>query len=119
MNANTRRNLGVALVAVVAVLAPAITRAGVTRVEISSRQDVLGGKTSAQMARTKTLRQSLFRCRPEHQHNKIIADIDKAPRNSQGKVEFSATCSFSGQKIPLTAMVFSSSTFRTVDATGD
>ncbi len=27
---------------------------------------------------------------PNNPHNKIIADVDKAPKNSQGKVEFSA-----------------------------
>src|SRR6267142_2609918 len=91
MNANTRRNLGVALVAVVAVLAPAITRAGVTRVEISSRQDVLGGKTfGTNGAYEKLSGKVYFAVDPNNQHNKIIADIDKAPRNSQGKVEFSA-----------------------------
>src|SRR6267378_1026522 len=91
MNANTRRNLGVALVAVVAVLAPAITRAGVTRVEISSRQDVLGGKTFGTIGAYEKLSGKVyFAIDPNNQRNKIIADIDKAPRNSQGKVEFSA-----------------------------
>ena len=91
MNAFTRRNLGVALVAVVAVFAPAITRAGVTRVEISSRQDVLGGKSFGTIgAYEKLTGKVYFAVDPNNPHNKIIADIDKAPRNSQGKVEFSA-----------------------------
>src|SRR6267143_5547068 len=91
MNANTRRNLGVALVAVVAALAPAMTRAEVTRVEISSRQDVLGGKSFGTIgAYEKLAGKVYFAVDPNNQRNKIIADIDKAPRNSQGKVEFSA-----------------------------
>ncbi len=91
MNANTRRNLGVALVAVVAALAPAMTRAEVTRVEISSRQDVLGGKSFGTIGAYEKLSGKVyFAVDPNNQRNKIIADIDKAPRNSQGKVEFSA-----------------------------
>ena len=31
-----------------------------------------------------------FAVDPNNPHNKIIADLDKAPRNAQGKVEFSA-----------------------------
>ena len=31
-----------------------------------------------------------FAVDPNNPHNKIIADVDKAPKNSQGKVEFSA-----------------------------
>src|SRR6266436_2694168 len=91
MNAFARRNLGVALVAVVAALAPAMTHAEVTRVEISSRQDVLGGKSFGTIGAYEKLSGKVyFAVDPNNQHNKIIADIDKAPRNSQGKVEFSA-----------------------------
>src|SRR6195256_3547006 len=91
MNANTRRNLGVALVAVVWGLAPAMTRAEVTRVEISSRQDVLGGKAFGTVGAYEKLSGKVyFAVDSNNPHNKIIADIDKAPRNSQGKVEFSA-----------------------------
>src|ERR1700719_680954 len=72
-------------------LAPAATRAEVTRVEITSRQDVLNGKAfGAVGAYEKLAGKVYFAVDPNNPHNKIIADIDKAPRNSQGKVEFSA-----------------------------
>jgi Alpha/beta hydrolase domain len=91
MNAYTRRILGISLIALVAVLAPAMTRAEVTRVEISSHQDVLGGKAFGTVGAYEKLSGKVyFAVDPSNPHNKIIADLDKAPRNSQGKVEFSA-----------------------------
>jgi Alpha/beta hydrolase domain len=91
MNAYTRRILGMSLIALVAVLAPAMTRAEVTRVEISSHQDVLGGKAFGTVGAYEKLSGKVyFAVDPSNPHNKIIADLDKAPRNSQGKVEFSA-----------------------------
>jgi hypothetical protein len=72
-------------------LVPAMIRAEVVRVEISSRQDVLGGKAFGETgAYEKLVGKVYFAVAPENPHNRIIADIDKAPRNSQGKVEFSS-----------------------------
>src|SRR6185437_6212118 len=72
-------------------LTPSAMRAEVTRVEISSRQDVLGGKNfGAVGAYEKLSGKVYFAVDPGNPHNKIIADLDKAPRNQQGKVEFSA-----------------------------
>jgi len=95
-----------------------MARAEVTRVEISSRQDALGGKSfGTNCAYEKLTGKVYFAVDPNNPHNKIIADIDKAPEqpresgilrrpvHSQAKGSFRAT-------------VFSSSTFRTVDATG-
>jgi hypothetical protein len=45
MKANARRLLGLLLVTFTFAFAPCAVRAEVTRVEISSRQDVLGGKS--------------------------------------------------------------------------
>jgi hypothetical protein len=91
MNAFTRGSLGAALMVFVAALAPSMSRAEVTRVEISSRQDVLGGKAFGTIGAYEKLSGKVyFAVDPNNPHNKIIADIDKAPRNSQGKVEFSA-----------------------------
>jgi Alpha/beta hydrolase domain len=91
MHAYARRILGMALIAFVAVLAPAMTRGEVTRVEISSHQDVLGGKAFGTVGAYEKLSGKVyFAVDPSNPHNKIIADLDKAPRNSQGKVEFSA-----------------------------
>jgi hypothetical protein len=66
-------------------------RAEVTRVEITSRQDVLNGKAfGAVGAYEKLAGKVYFAVDPNNPHNKIIADVDKAPKNGQGKVEFSA-----------------------------
>ncbi len=91
MNRYTRSIFGVLLVSSVLALAPAVTHAEVTRVEITSRQDVLNGKAFGTVgAYEKLVGKVYFTVDPNNPHNKIIADIDKAPKNSQGKVEFSA-----------------------------
>src|SRR5712671_6178910 len=91
MKANTRSILGMALMAFAMALEPATIRAEVTRVEISSRQDVLNGKAFGTVgAYEKLAGKVYFAVDPNNPHNKIIADLDKAPRNNQGKVEFSA-----------------------------
>ena len=90
MNARTRWIFGTAS-ALALLLLPAAIRAEVARVEISSRQDVLGGKAFAGVgAYEKLAGKVYFAVAPENPHNRIIADLDKAPRNNQGKVEFSA-----------------------------
>src|SRR6476660_3873759 len=91
MNASIRGIFGMGLIALVSVLSPTTTRAEVMRVEISSRQDVLGGKAFGTVGAYEKLSGKVyFAVDPNNPHNKIIADIDKAPRNSKGKVEFSA-----------------------------
>src|SRR6266853_215388 len=95
MNRNVRSLFGIlfvmSMVTSFLLLAPAATRAEVTRVEITSRQDVLNGKAfGAVGAYEKLAGKVYFAVDPNNPHNKIIADIEKAPRNAQGKVEFSA-----------------------------
>jgi hypothetical protein len=92
MNAHARRRiLAMALVAFVAGLASATMRAEVTRVEISSKQDVLGGKSfGAVGAYEKLTGKVYFAVDPTNPRNQIIVDLDKAPKTAQGKVEFSA-----------------------------
>jgi hypothetical protein len=91
MKIHTLRIFGMALATFVVALAPATLRAEVTRIEISNRQDVLSGKAfGAVGAYEKLTGKVYFAVDPSNPHNKIIADLDKAPRNSQGKVEFSA-----------------------------
>jgi alpha/beta hydrolase family protein len=69
----------------------ATARAEVTRIEISSRQDVLAGRAFGTVgAYEKLTGKVYFAVSTENPHNRIIADLDKAPRNGQGKVEFSA-----------------------------
>lgn len=79
------------LVVLAVFLAPVMTRAEVTRVEISSRQDVLNGKSFGTVgAYEKLIGKVYFAVDPNNPRNRIIADIEKAPKNDQGKVEFSA-----------------------------
>ena len=72
-------------------LAPAPSRAEVTRVEIQRHEDVLGGKSFGNVGSyEKLVGRVYFTVDPDNPHNKIIVDLDKAPRNAQGKVEFSS-----------------------------
>lgn len=83
--------LAVSLAVPAVLLAPIRGRAEVTRVEITSRQDVLNGKIfGAAGAYEKLEGKVYFAVDPKNPHNKIITDLDKAPRNKEGKVEFSS-----------------------------
>src|SRR5258707_351992 len=91
MNVSIRTTVGTAVAALMMGLAPQTTQGEVTRVEISSRQDVLGGKAfGAVGAYEKLTGKVYFAVSVGNPHNRIIADLDKAPRNAQGKVEFSS-----------------------------
>lgn len=85
----TFRRCAVLLLAVVAAAAPAFAR--VTRIEILSRAPVLDGQPfGAAGPYEKITARIYFAVRPADPHNKGIVDLDKAPRNAQGEVEFSA-----------------------------
>src|SRR5712691_12239628 len=91
MKAHSRGIFGAILALAVLALVPTTIRAEVTRVEIATRQDVLGGKAFGTVgAYEKLTGKVYFTVDPNNPHNKIIANLDKAPRNSQGKVEFSS-----------------------------
>ena len=63
----------------------------VARVEIISRTDVQDGRAFGSAgAYEKIVGRVYFALRPENVHNRQIVDLDKAPRNAQGEVEFSA-----------------------------
>jgi hypothetical protein len=65
--------------------------AGVARVEIQSRADVLEGRSFGLAGPyEKLIGKVYFAVDPGNPINQIICDIDKAPRNSEGKVEFSS-----------------------------
>jgi hypothetical protein len=69
----------------------AVADAHVTRVEIISRTGVLDGRAFGLAgAYEKIVGRVYFAVNPENLHNKLIVDLDKAPRNAQGEVEFSA-----------------------------
>jgi Alpha/beta hydrolase domain len=80
-----------AFMSLVVAFAPARIRSEVTRVEVSSRQEVLAGKSFGTVGPyQKIVGKVYFAVDPNNAHDRIIADLDKAPRNTQGKVEFSA-----------------------------
>jgi hypothetical protein len=65
--------------------------AHVTRVEILSRADLQdGGAFGLAGAYERIIGRVYFAVNPENIHNRPIVDLDKAPRNAQGEVEFSA-----------------------------
>lgn len=73
------------------VLCSGVVSAGVVRVEIQSRSDVLGGRAFGLAGPyEKLVGKVYFAVDPSNPINQIIADIDKAPRNGEGKVEFSS-----------------------------
>jgi hypothetical protein len=67
------------------------SRADVTRVDIQRREDVLAGRSFGSAGPyEKIVGRVYFAVDPNNPHNKIIVDLDKAPKNAQGKVEFSS-----------------------------
>src|SRR5579859_2199638 len=65
--------------------------ARVVRVEIASRTDLENGKSFGNVgAYEKIAGRVYFALDPANAHNLQIVDLDKAPRNAQGEVEFSA-----------------------------
>ena len=93
MKPNIRSTLGPLLRDVLALIfvAGAALRRSDLRVEISSRQDVLDGKSFGSVGPYEKLTGKVyFAIDQKNPRNKIIADLDKAPMNAQGRVEFSA-----------------------------
>ncbi len=77
------------LVAVLLVAVPA--SADVVRIEVTSRTPVLAGQAFGSTGPYERLAGTIyFAIDPSNTANQIIADIDKAPRNAAGKVEFSS-----------------------------
>ena len=65
--------------------------AEVTRIEVQSRADLVGGKAFGTAGPyEKLIGKIYFEVDPSLAPNKIITDIDKAPRNARGRVEFSS-----------------------------
>ncbi|MBA2339890.1 MAG: hypothetical protein H0V88_05815, partial [Pyrinomonadaceae bacterium] len=73
------------------IIAAPVVEARVDRVVIESRADVLGGKSFGLAGTYEKIRGRIyFKIQPQNEHNRIIVDLDKAPRNRDGEVEFSA-----------------------------
>lgn len=68
-----------------------ILSAGLLRLEVSERTDVLEGRPFGNTGPyERIVGKAYFAVDPKLAANQIITDIDKAPRNDEGKVEFSA-----------------------------
>ena len=68
-----------------------VAQARVVRVEVTSRTDIQDGKPFGNTgAYEKIVGHVYFAVDPANLHNRQIVDLDKAPRNAQGEVEFSA-----------------------------
>ena len=68
-----------------------LAQARVVRVEITSRGDIQEGKPYGNAgAYEKIIGRVYFAVDPSNLHNRQIVDLDKAPRNAHGEVEFSA-----------------------------
>jgi len=84
--------------------APAAVRAEVTRVEISSRQDVLNGKAfGAVGAYEKLAGKVYFTVIRTTRTTKSSRTSTRHPGTAKAKWNFQPTCSFSGQRIPRAA----------------
>ena len=65
--------------------------AEVTRVEIRTKSDLMGGRAFGAAGAYEVLTGTIaFGVDPANPHNRVIVDLDKAPRNAQGRVEFSS-----------------------------
>jgi hypothetical protein len=63
----------------------------VERVEVFSRSDVLDGSPFGEAgAYEKVIGKVHFAVKPDDPHNRLIVDLDKAPQNANGEVEFAA-----------------------------
>jgi hypothetical protein len=75
----------------VLILVSAPAAAEVVRFEVTSRSDVLGGRSFGSTGGYETLAGRIyFGVDPANPVNQIVTDLDKAPRNAGGRVEFSS-----------------------------
>lgn len=78
-------------IALVLLVAAAPAGAEVVRVEVTSRADVLNGRAFGSVgAFEKLVGKIYFAVDPRNPVNRIITDIDRAPVNADGRVEFSS-----------------------------
>ena len=77
------------LIAAVAMLLaiPTLVRAEVSRVEITSRHEVTANRVTPYEYITGRI---YFTVDPANPRNGVIRDLDRAPKNGQGRVEFSS-----------------------------
>ncbi len=77
-----------------------VATAEVVRIDISKREDVLGGRSYGAVGVYEWIEgRAHFTLDPDNQRNDIIVDLKLAPRNAQGQVEFSADVGIMRPKI--------------------
>jgi hypothetical protein len=85
----TLRRCAAFLLTLTAFVLPSYAR--VTRIEVLTREPILDGKPfDTAGPYEKITARVYFAVRPDDPHNQGIVDLDKAPRNTNGEVEFSA-----------------------------
>ena len=82
-------------------LLPAVARAEVVRVEISTRNDVANAMAfGSSGAYEELVGKIYFAVDPANPRNRMIVDLDKAPKNADGRVEMSADLAILKPKDP-------------------
>src|ERR1700756_4724845 len=72
-------------------LGPALVSAEGWRVGMTSRRDAAGGRSFGTAGVYERLSGKIyFLVDPANKRNQVVADLDKAPKNSAGKIEMSA-----------------------------
>ena len=85
------RAFRVVLIVLSLVFAAGRAQSEVTRVEIRSTIDALGGRSFGSVGAYELLKGTIFfAVDPANPSNRVIADLGKAPTNAQGRVEFSS-----------------------------
>src|SRR5512138_3409342 len=85
------RRAAIALLSSALALASLPASARVVRVELAKRADVADGKPFGDVGPyEKVVGRVFFAVDPAARQNRGIVDLDKAPRNASGEVEFSA-----------------------------
>jgi hypothetical protein len=88
---NRRLEFAIAAAILAVMLAPTFVSAEVSRVEITARRDVAGGRSFGSTGPYEQIVGKLyFAVDPTNKRNLVIADLDKAPKNGAGKIELSA-----------------------------
>jgi hypothetical protein len=91
MALRVRRDARLLAFVLVGVLAAVRAQAELVRIDIAHRSDVLGGKPFGSVGPYESLRGTAhFAVDPANPHDRIIVDLDKAPKNAQRRVEFAA-----------------------------
>jgi hypothetical protein len=84
---------------------PLPLRAEVQSLIIHERKDFAGGHSFGEVGPYEIIRGvAKFAIDPKHERNKLIVDLDKAPRNSEGKVEFESDVYILAPKNPAKGM---------------